>query len=274
MRIQAAAALLALVWATTSYAEIQDNSFFIEEAYNQDAHVVQNIQTFVWTEDREEGLFDQALTFAFTQEWPLGGQRNQLSYTFAFARLYGDNGDAEGIGDVQLHYRYQLLEETSGRPAFAPRLTLILPTGNADEGLGAGTLGVQTNLPLSKQLDHASVHLNAGATFLPGVKVPLAAGGQSSPQDLFFTNFGFSVIPVLSDRFNLLFETTAAVNEEITDAGEREQVSRVLFSPGARYAIDRQDGGQWVLGAAAPIGVSLPENDFGLLLYLSYENSF
>ena len=274
MRPLVAAALLASAWATAAHAEIQDNSFFIEEAYNQEAGVVQHIQTFLWAEEREGGLVDEALAYAFTQEWPLGGQRHQLSYTIALARLYGDQGHAEGIGDIQIHYRNQLLEESGGRPAFAPRLTLILPTGDDDEGLGAGTVGFQTNLPLSKQLDGVSFHLNAGATFLPGVKVTLATGGQSPPRDLFFTNFGFSVIPVLSERLHLLFETTAIVEEEIDDVGEREQVSRVLFSPGARYAIDRKDGGQWVLGAAAPIGVSRPENDIGVLVYLSFEHPF
>lgn len=274
MRPLVTAVLLASAWATAAHAEIQDNSFFIEEAYNQEAGVVQHVQTFLWAEDREGGLIDDAIAYAFTQEWPLGGQRHQLSYTIALARLYGDQGHAEGIGDIQIHYRNQLLEESGGRPAFAPRLTLILPVGDEDEGLGAGTLGFQTNLPLSKQLDGVSFHLNAGATFLPGVKVTLATGEQSPARDLFFTNFGFSVIPVLSERFHLLFESTAIVEEEIDGVGEREQVSRVLFSPGARYAIDRKDGGQWVLGAAAPIGVSRPENDFGVLVYLSFEHPF
>ncbi len=273
MRPLLCAALLAIS-ASAARAEIQDNSFFVEEAYNQERGVVQHVQTFLWTTEREDGLVDEALAYAFTQEWPLGGQRHQLSYTVAFARLYGDQGHADGIGDVQIHYRNQVLEDSGGRPAFAPRLTVILPTGDEDDGLGAGTVGFQMNLPLSKQLEGVSVHLNAGATFLPGVKVPLATGEQSPPHDLFFTNFGFSVIPILSDRFHLLFETAAFVEEEIDDVGHRERISRVLVSPGARFAIDRKDGGQWVLGAAAPIGVSRPENDFGVLVYLSFEHPF
>lgn len=275
MRLLLVAALFTILSTATARAEIQDNSFFIEEAYNQDPKVVQTMATVLWTQEREEGDFvDDALTYSFTQEWPLGGQRHQLSYTFAFAHLYGDHGDAEGIEDIQINYRYQLMKESDGHPAIAPRFTMILPTGNSDEGLGAGTVGFQTNLPISKQLEGLSIHVNAGATFLPGVKVPLAAGGQSQPQDLFLTNFGFSVIPVISDRFNLMFETAAYMNEEIDDVGERERITRVLVSPGARFAIDRQDGGQWVIGAAAPIGVSGMDNDVGALLYLSFENHF
>src|SRR6185312_16420034 len=65
----------AFVWAATSSlaAQIQDNSFLIEEAYNQESGVVQHISTF----ERADGG-DWA--YSFTQEWPLGGIRHQLSY--------------------------------------------------------------------------------------------------------------------------------------------------------------------------------------------------
>ena len=56
---------------------IADNSFLIEEAYNQEAGVVQHINTFV----RPDG--GGAWAYSFTQEWPLRGMRNQLSYTRA-----------------------------------------------------------------------------------------------------------------------------------------------------------------------------------------------
>ena len=37
----------------------------------------------------------------------------------------------------------------------APRLSLILPTGSEEEGRGTGSLGLQTNLPLSYVLSDA-----------------------------------------------------------------------------------------------------------------------
>lgn len=48
--------------------KIQDNSFFIEEAYNQERGVVQDISTFsrMWN--------GKDLSYSFTQEWP--GARN------------------------------------------------------------------------------------------------------------------------------------------------------------------------------------------------------
>src|SRR5690348_18415661 len=60
---------------------IQDNSFLIEEAYNQDRGVVQHISTFQRSGD--------AWTYSFTQEWPVGGIRNQLSYSLALIHQDG-----------------------------------------------------------------------------------------------------------------------------------------------------------------------------------------
>ena len=75
-----AALLLLLAPARRSAAQespepIADNSFLIEEAYNQEPGVVQHISNFA----RPEG--GDAWDFGFTQEWPLGGMRHQLSYT-------------------------------------------------------------------------------------------------------------------------------------------------------------------------------------------------
>ena len=55
--------------------------------------------------------------------------------------------------------------ETLNRPAIAPCLTLIVPTGDEDKGLGAGSVGYQFNLPVSKIVsDRTTVHFNAGVT--------------------------------------------------------------------------------------------------------------
>ena len=44
--------------------------------------------------------------FAFTQEWPLGGIRHQLSYIIPVQR---STTTGTGLGDVALNYRYQLV---------------------------------------------------------------------------------------------------------------------------------------------------------------------
>src|SRR5437773_2604871 len=96
--------------------EIIDNSFLVEEAFNQEAGVFQNI--FTWARSRD-GSWDAA----FTQEWPAPNMAHQFSYTLGFSHA----GSATGIGDVLLNYRYQLRAESARAPALSPRVSLILP---------------------------------------------------------------------------------------------------------------------------------------------------
>jgi len=120
---------------------IQDNSFFIEEAFNQESGVVQHINTLLHA--------GRSWAYSFTQEWPLGGQRHQISYTIPVE---------QGIRDVALNYRQQLAG-IGGGTAFAPRLSVLIPTRSG------GQTAVQLNLPVSVQLARLVVaHLNAGAT--------------------------------------------------------------------------------------------------------------
>jgi hypothetical protein len=118
---------------------IRDNSFLVEEAYNQEARVVQHISFLALSRD------PHAWEYAFTQEWPAGGQRHQVSVTIPLMHA----AEATGVGDVALNYRYQLAFDDATGNAVAPRLSLILPTGDADEGRGTASLGVQANLPVS-----------------------------------------------------------------------------------------------------------------------------
>ena len=75
---------------------------------------------------------------SFTQEWPVGGLRNQLSYTVTYLRSAGDAGDFTGFGDVALNYRYQLVGSGETKVAVAPRFTVLLPSGSARKELGLG----------------------------------------------------------------------------------------------------------------------------------------
>src|SRR6266853_2881526 len=98
---------------------IQDNSFLLEEAYNQESGVVQHISSFVRSSSGN-------WSYSFTQEWPLGGIRHQLSYTIPIQHAYPTG---TGLGDIALNYRYQVVGNPSSRTLMAPRLTLVLPTG-------------------------------------------------------------------------------------------------------------------------------------------------
>src|SRR5919204_1011680 len=87
---------------TQKPARIQDNSFLLEEAYNQEFGVVQHIQSFARDWQTHEW------TYTFTQEWPVDlAPRHQLSYTVPL--VHGSAGSGTGVGDVAINYRYQLV---------------------------------------------------------------------------------------------------------------------------------------------------------------------
>ena len=104
-----ALALAAPLAAFAAEGPIQDNSFLVEEAYNQEDGVVQHINTF--QRFRQSG--DRVYTF--TQEWPVGGLKHQLSYTIPVERLADSADGRSGIGDVAINYRYQLVGDGEGR---------------------------------------------------------------------------------------------------------------------------------------------------------------
>jgi hypothetical protein len=126
---------------------IEDNSFLIEEAYNQERGVVQHISTW------QRSLVYSGWDFAFTQEWPLVTQQHQLSYTL----LVGSTRNDIEFGGAGLNYRYQLLPADQ-RVALAPRLTALVPVHHEH-------LGVQLNVPVSVRVGSAFVaHANGGVT--------------------------------------------------------------------------------------------------------------
>lgn len=243
---------------------IQDNSFFIEEAYNQEAGVVQHIFTAFGSVDRLGGIDERALDLSFTQEWPIFSQTHQFSYTIPYS--FVDSGTTEnGVGDILLNYRLQLLTETANRPAIAPRVSLILPTGDEDNGLGNGTTGFQFNLPVSKVVgDRWTVHGNAGFTVLPDVQ----------GQDLANYNLGASVIYAVSPTFNVLLEAVAEWEEEPGEFGGKESSFSAFLSPGFRYAVNFSNDSQLVVGLASPVGLTGDAPDYGVFIYCSFEHSF
>ncbi len=238
-------------------AGIQDNSFLIEEAYNQEAGVVQHISNL-----RRQG---HDWVFAFTQEWPVRGQTHQLSYTVPYSWLREDGNHAQGFGDVFLNYRYQLSMETASRPAIAPRVSLILPTGDPDKDLGAGSLGYQFNLPISKIVtDRMTLHGNAGVTSYADVK-----GRQPTSYHL-----GGSVIYAVTRNFNLMLEGLGEWNKTVGPINEIERERSLILSPGMRFGLNYEGGTQVVLGVAAPVRFAENDRDYGVFLYLSVEHPF
>ena len=240
---------------------IVDNSFLVEEALNQERGIFQNIFGF----QRNDGAWE----FAFTQEWPVGSQKHQFSYTLPFAGVSGSNG----FGDVMLNYRYQALLEDPGLPAFSPRLSLILPSGS-DE-FTQNSIGLQMNLPFSKQRGHVFYHWNAGFTWHPNAKLP--AGNLTvvpETASTFTPHLSASGIYRLRQMFNLMVESVLEFEETVADfSGNTERQTVFTLSPGARGGWNLGDR-QLILGAAIPITWVASDSSAGVLLYLSYELPF
>jgi hypothetical protein len=241
-------------------AQIQDNSFLLEEAYNQEAGVVQHISAF----QRIEGG-DWA--YNFTQEWPLGGIRHQLSYTLPVEHL---NGFGTGLGDVALNYRYQLAGNPEARTVAAPRFSVLFPTGEEDEGRGQGGVGFQVNVPVTLVLSEDIVtHWNAGATLTPSAQNSL---GESATTHSW--NFGASLVWLVRPSFNLLVESILEDARTVLAEGVVASETGWVISPGLRWAFDVPGDLQIVPGVAYNIGLGEGDDENAVFLYLSFEHPF
>ncbi len=240
---------------------IQDNSFLLEEAYNQEAGVVQTIQTFT----RVAGTGDWV--YALTQEWPVPDERHQLSATIQLLGLSGTDGFSRGFGDVQLNYRYQLVGNGGAPVAFAPRATFIIPSGSYRRGLGAGGCGVQVGLPVSAVLSKSFVsNTNLGGTVLFSAKN--TAGTASN---LWSASAGQSVIWLAYPNVNLLLEAVVATNEVFGADGSPVRRTEAVVSPGIRGAINLPGSLQIVPGFAVPLGIGPSRGKNAIFVYFSVE---
>ncbi len=242
---------------------IQDNSFLVEEAYNQEAGVIQHVSTLTrfW--------MSRDLVYTFTQEWPAPRRpRHQLSYTLAAIRPGAFPASGVGVGDVALNYRYQLLGDGDARLAFAPRLSVLVPSGSARLGRGAGGWGLQTNLPFSWVLTRSLVtHWNVGATFIP--RAADAFGHRAAAHGY---NLGQSVVWLARPRLNFLLETLWTGSEMVTGPGSTQRQHSLLLSPGLRWAYNFPGGLQIVPGIGVPMGVGPSRGERGVVWYLSFEH--
>lgn len=252
---------------------IEDNSFLIEEAYNQEPGVVQHIFTATFNNDSR----GRGWTFNFTQEWPVFSQDHQISYTVPSYHFVEGSDRIRGLGDITLSYRYQAFDEGELKPAFAPEFSLILPTGNRNRGTGDGGVGYQWTLPFSKKLtSRFAMHANLGVTYLPYVRARL--GGSTGPlsprRSLVSFNLGASGVFAIVPRFHLMLEWVGDFDESINDGGKAVRAFQPVISPGFRTAVVNQEKLQVVVGAAAPIGLNRKADNYGALLYLSIEHDF
>jgi DtxR family Mn-dependent transcriptional regulator len=221
--------------------EITDNSFLVEEAFNQEPGIFQNIVGI----RANRGAWHAG----FTQEWPLFSHQHQISYTLGAA----SNDGLRGFNDIALHYRFQLFDESEGRPAISPRLSLLMPAGS-DE-FSAGTYGYEFNFPVSKQIGDVYLHGNAGYSHHPKL-------------DAVTPRLAASAIVRVRPMLNLMLESVA----EFVDLG----ISRPVFvtvAPGVRFGWNHGDK-QTIVGIAVPVTRGGESTDVSAFGYVSYELPF
>lgn len=261
--------LLVMAWMSHTHGQfskaIEDNSFFIEEAYNQEPGIVQHISN---------GMFfrkpQHEFEFSLTQEWPLFGQKHQISYRLPYSFL--NSNSVGGLGDLAINYRYQL-QTGEEWAAISPRLTIIVPIGNEERGLGRGVLSWEFNLPLSTRLSEQFVgHANAGITLLPGVREKTIQGSEVS-RTLASYFAGASIIWLARSNFNVMLEYLVSIDAEFDPNGNILRSAVHFIVPGFRYAIDIADL-QIVPGLALPVVLAKDQTRIGVFFYLSFEHPF
>lgn len=266
--VRRVAAMLCLGIARSAAAQdpgpIQDNSFLVEEAYNQDPGVVQHLQLFLW--NWKSGGW----AWTFTQEWPVPRQTHQLSLTVLLSRVERDQGDTTGLGDLALNYRYQLIGGSDAKVAVAPRLSVFFPTGSYARSLGAGSAGLQFLIPASFVLsDRFVTHWNAGVAW-----TPQARNEQGSKAALVIPSAAASLIYLAKPNWNVLLESLWVRTESVAAEHSVEVGETFFISPGFRYAWNLKSGLQIVAGLGVPIGLGPSHGKYSMLFYLSFEHPF
>ena len=247
----------------TSPFGIADNSFLVEEAFNQEAGIFQNI--FVFERSGPRGW-----NAGFVQEWPVTSIRHQVSYTLNFAR----DGGAARFSDTAINYRYQLWMEEPGRPAFSPRLSLLLSRDDGGTGLDEGSIGLEMNLPFSKRVGATYFHWNGGVRWYPHVWTGSRLLPVEADHVALTTPFAAgSAIVAVRPMFNLMLEAVVESEESVFGRNRTERETIFTILPGARGGWNLGDA-QLVLGVAVPFVRQSGDTDTGILGYLSYELPF
>jgi len=249
--------------SSASSPPIQDNSFLIEEAYNQEDGVIQHI-SFVQPTSTGDWVYTQ------TDEWPLRSLKHQLSLTVGLNHSSAYAHSGPGWGDTAVNYRYQLAGSGETRLAVAPRLSLLLPTGDSSLGRGYGGWGLQANFPISIQHNRYLVtHWNAGVTWIPS-----AQNGLGQHATALNPNLGQSTVWLVKPRFNVLCEVAWSSNSVVTGPQRTFRMQSLYVSPGVRWAYNFKSGLQIVPGVGVPFGFMSVQQQKGVIFYLSFEHGF
>lgn len=244
---------------------IEDNSIFIDEAFNQDKGVQQHITTF--------SFFREEVILHYTHELPLINERHQLSVTVPYSISNSQNKNYHGINDVTVAYQYWLLKKDN-RLMATPGIAFQIPTGDTQVNNQSGFAGLTGYLALSKRIsDKLIIHTNGRLGYFKKIKSP----NQSSDLELPPTKFhsgtsGISFVWLVSDKLNFLIENINTREHEFIN-NKRKTNNQYTLNPGLRTCFNSRNT-QFVLGASCPTNlVKNKKTELGFLFYLSIETS-
>lgn len=241
--------LLALAAPATAQTDdggadpVEVNGFLVEEAYNQEAGMLQQIATF--TAVRQGGWSADV-----SQEWPIFGERHQLDLAVRV-------GQGEGLTGAGAEYRYLA---AGGEDA----VFSLSPGVEAAWSREEGEWELEAMLPASVRLTETLVaNTNLGVSFAmddfgarPGLTVGEGLVWRASP------------------RLNLLVEAVWSRGEPLLGEEVEGEHRSLVVSPGLQYAFSLGEDVQLVPGFAFPIGAGPSAGRRAVMLYLSLEHPF
>lgn len=244
---------------------VQDNSFLVEEAYNQEAGTVHHALLL------QHARHGSGWVLGFSQEWPLQGQRHQVGFTLPFIHSETPGiGSASGVGDLLVNYRFQAVGAPGTSIWVAPRATVLVPSGAWQHGRGAGSVGLQFAVPATLELAPTlTAHLNGSLTLWRAARDVVGARASMAS-----VSGGASLVWLPLPGLNFLTEVIVEDAAEVAGPGSVSRRGAVFLAPGVRGAHNMGNGLQIVPGIAYAIGLGHAGSDSALLLYLSVEHRF
>ncbi|MCH6256985.1 transporter [Puniceicoccaceae bacterium K14] len=168
----------------------------------------------------------------------------------------------KGLTDIEMALSYVLFEETDSAPQVSAVLKTVLPTGDEDEGLGHGTLGLGLGVNASKMInEHFGLHFSTGF-----VKID-DAESHGHEVDIEEFNYGLSASYSATEDIVLLFEYKSDREKESDSDGHSESITQSYLAPGALFKFPHHRE----IGVSFPVGLTDESFDWGAILEFTME---
>jgi hypothetical protein len=249
---------------------IEDNSMLIDEAFNQSHRSLQHITNLSFNKE--------IATYNYSVEVPLKNEKHQLSFSFNYGSIKKQNIATQetGLGDALISYRPLLFGKNS-QALVVPRISLVIPSGNAFKGLGAGGWGSEFALAISKRIIPSVVtHYNIGYRWIwQADYYAFSNDGRpvKSERDCTTKTFGMSAVWLLRPQINLLVEYVINATRNYQTTTWVNSTNSII-NPGIRCAIT---SGKMQIVPGFGLPLNFTGNRFsgaGAIFYISIEHDY